>query len=341
MIQAMHQRLTRTFFKTLLTAAALEGIVGTTRVAAQIIAIGPPSFQSNDFPSMETMILDRLAMGGRYNPQDLGTLAHLSVLESIAAIADVQADYQTSILGTRLEIQLRELWDAAATFEESVSAGPLDARTLTRIQPLYSEMQAAYQGVESTLSASAGMSSRAAAHLRNIDRLTAATSAMMGAIESDLIASVPRSTERSASPEFLEKQTRLLANDTLVLIENVKASKHPNSGWNAVKEDLQELFNLLQAFQKALTNMRSSDDMSASLHTVRRRLWRTEARIVKLGWPADLERKWRDVRVRLNLIGDELGLPQVIDLATRAGLDQPPAPLSSAKPTTRIYRGPP
>ena len=341
MIQAMHQRLTRTFFKALLTAAALEGIVGTARVAAQIIAIGPPSFQSNNFPSMETTILDRLAMGGQYNPQDLGTLAHLTVLESIAAIADVQVDYQTSVLGTRLEIQLRELWDAAATFEESVSAGPLDARTLTRIQPLYSEMQAAYQDVESTLSASAGMSSRAAAHLRNIDRLTAATSTMMGAIESDLIASVPRSTERSASPELLEKQTRLLANDILVLIENVKASKHPNSGWNTVKEDLQELFNLVQAFQKALTNMRSSDDMSASLHTVRRRLWRTEARIVKLGWPADLERKWRDVRVRLNLIGDELGLPRVIDLATRTGPDQPPAPLSSAKPTTRIYRGPP
>ncbi len=47
------------------------------------------------------------------------------------------------------------------------------------------------------------------------------------------------------------------------------------------------------------------------------------------------------VRERLNAISDELGLPRVIDLATRARPDQPPAPGSSAKPTTRIYRGPP
>ena len=49
-------------------AVALAAIAGATNVAAQIIAIGPPSFQSNDFPSMETLILDRLAMGGQYNP---------------------------------------------------------------------------------------------------------------------------------------------------------------------------------------------------------------------------------------------------------------------------------
>ena len=69
----------------------------------RIIAIGPPSFQSNDFPSMETLILDRLAVGGQYNPQDLGTLAHLTVLESIAILADVQADMPNSVLGVRLE----------------------------------------------------------------------------------------------------------------------------------------------------------------------------------------------------------------------------------------------
>ncbi len=192
-------------------------------MSAQIIAIGPPSFQSNDFPSMETLILDRLAMGGQYNPQDLGTLAHLTVLESIAALADIQADMQTSVLGVRLEGELRQLWDAAAAFEESVSAAPIDARTLIRIQPLYNEMQAAYQEVESTLSASAGMSSRAAAHLRGITRLTAAASTMMSAIESDLLAGAPRPPRRAADSDILAKNALLLANDILALIENVKS----------------------------------------------------------------------------------------------------------------------
>ena len=78
---------------------------------------------------METLILDRLAVGGQYDPQDLGTLAHLTVLESIAALADIQSDLQTSVLGVRLESELRQLWDTAAIFEESVSAGATDART--------------------------------------------------------------------------------------------------------------------------------------------------------------------------------------------------------------------
>jgi hypothetical protein len=340
MIQARHGRMAPTFLRVLAIASALEMIAGVTNVSAQIIAIGPPSFQSNDFPSMETLILDRLAVGGLYNPQDLGTLAHLTVLESIAALADVQADMQTSVLGVRLEAELRQLWDASAVFEESVSAGPLDARTLIRVQPLFNDMNSAYQEVESTLSASAGMSTRAAAHLRGITRLTAAASALMGAIESDLIAGDPLPPRQAVDSDNLAKQALLLANDIVALIENVKSSKHPKSGWNAVSEDLKELLALTQTFQKTASARGSTDEIKGSLHAVRRRLWRTEARIVKLGWPADLERRWRDVRARLNMISDELGLPRVIDLANRARPDQPTAPQSSAKSATRIYRGP-
>ena len=191
MIQARNGRSMRALLWSVAIVMVLETTAWATNVSAQIITIGPPSFQSNDFPSMETMILDRLAVGGQYDPQDLGTLAHLTVLESIAALADVQVDMQTSVLGVRLEGELRQLWDTAAAFEEGVSAGAIDARTLIRAQPLFNELQAAYQDVESTLSASAGMSSRAAAHLRGITRLTAAASTMMNAIESDLLASHP------------------------------------------------------------------------------------------------------------------------------------------------------
>jgi hypothetical protein len=319
---------------------AVEMMVCATSVSAQIIAIGPPSFQSNDFPSMETLILDRLAVGGQYDPQDLGTLAHLTVLESIAALADVQADMRSSVLGVRLEGELTQLWDAAATFEESVSAGAIDARTLVRIQPLYNEMNAAYQEVEATLTASAGMSSRAAAHMRGITRLTAAASTMMNAIESDLIAGNPPPARQAVDTDIVSTQALLLANDVLALIENVKSSKHPKSGWSAVKGDLEELLARVQTFQKTVSNQRPTPEIEASLHLVRRRLWQAEARIIKLGWPTDLERRWRTVRERLNSISDTLGLPRVIDLATRSRPNQPPAPSSSTKPTTRIYRGP-
>ena len=51
-------------------ACRRDGISGDRRPCrlSLIIAIGPPSFQSNNFPSMETMVLDRLAIGGQAIP---------------------------------------------------------------------------------------------------------------------------------------------------------------------------------------------------------------------------------------------------------------------------------
>ena len=326
--------------RALILTAALGTFAGETTVVAQYTAVGSPSFQSNNFPSMETLVLDRLAMGGRYNPGDLATLSHLTVLESIAMLADIEADMPNSVLGVVLQGQIRELWDAAAVFEESVSAVPLDTRTLNRMQPLYNDLQAAYEDVASTLSASAGLSSRAAAHLRNIASLTAATGTSMRAIESDLLAAVPLSAQRGADPDILAKQAHLLANQIVALIENVKVSKHQTSGWGAVTQDLQELFALVQGFERTLSAQPSNKEIEGPLHAVRRRLWRVEARIARLGWPSDLARQWRDVRNRFSAISDELGLPRVIDLAPQAGPDHSSAPGSSLKPTTRIYRGP-
>jgi hypothetical protein len=326
--------------RALILTMALAAIAGANSAIAQIITIGPPSFQSNNFPSMETLILDRLAVGGQYNPADLGTLSHLTVLESIAMLADIQSDMPNSVLGLRLEGEIRQLWDAAAYFEESVSATPLNINTMARVQPLYDDLQAAYQEVESSLSASAGLSSRAAAHLRGITSLTAATSTVMRAIESDLLAAVPLPGRPTADLDSLKRRAQLLANHIVALLENVKASKHQTSGWNAVREDLQELFSLVQSFEKTLSAQPSSAEIKDSLHAVRRRMWRVEARIARLGWPTDLARKWRDAREQLNAISDELGLPRVIDLAINDRPDQSSVPAPVKKPTTRIYRGP-
>ena len=291
MIQAELSRSTPTSYPGLISIAVALGVIaGASNVTAQIIAIGPPSFQSNNFPSLETLILDRLAVGGQYDPDDLGTLSHLTVLESIAMLADIQTDMPNSVTGFRLEGEIRQLWDAAAVFEENVSAIPLDTRTLIRIQPLYADLQAAYQDVESTLAGSAGLSSRAAAHLRGISSLTAATSTLMRAIESDLLADVPTSGQPTVDLDSLKRQARLLANHIVALAENVKASKHQTSGWSAVTLDLQELFALVQGFEKTLATLPSNNEIEVSLHAVRRRLWRTEARIARLGWPTDLAR---------------------------------------------------
>jgi hypothetical protein len=326
--------------RTLILGVALGAVAGASSAMAQIITIGPPSFQSNNFPSMETMILDRLAVGGQYNPDDLGTLSHLTVLESIAMLADIQSDMRNTVLGIRLEGEIRQLWDAAAFFEENVSAAPININTLVRVQPLYDDLQAAYQEVESSLSASAGLSSRAAAHLRGITSLTAATSAVMRAIESDLLAAVPLPEQPTDDLESLKKQAQLLANHIVALLENVKTSKHQKSGWDAVRQDLQELFALVQSFEKTLAAQPTNKEIEVSLHLVRRRMWRVEARIARLGWPTDLAQRWRDVRERLNAISDDLGLPRVIDLALNDRPDQPSATGPLKKPTTRIYRGP-
>ncbi len=294
MIKAGRDRSTRMSHWVLILAVALASIDYATNVLAQYIAIGPPSFQSNSFPSLETLILDRLAVGGQYNPGDLGTLSHLTVLESIAMLADIQTDMPYSVTGVRLEGEIRQLWDAAAVFEESVSATSIDMKTLTRVQPLYDDLQGAYAQVESTLAGAAGLSSRAAAHLRGITSLTAASGTLMQAIEFDLLAAVPPPGKSTADLESLHKGARLLANHIVALVANVKASKHQTSGWSVVTKDLQELFALVQSFERTLSEEQpSTQTIEVSLHAVRRRMWRVEARIAQLGWPTDLARQWR------------------------------------------------
>ena len=133
-------------------------------------------------------------------------------------------------------------------------------------------------------------------------RLTAATSTVMHAIESDLLAAVPLPARASRSIRRASaEQARLLANDIVALIENVKSvqTSKARDGMPS-RDDLQELFALVQSFQETLSAQPSTKEIEASLHAVRRRLWRAEARIARLGWPTDLERKWRGVRERLN-----------------------------------------
>jgi hypothetical protein len=211
--------------KTLVLILALFLIPDAGNAMAQIIAIGPPSFQSNDFPSLETTILDRLALYGSDDPADLGTLAHLTVLESIAMLADIQYDMPNTILGARLESQIRQLWDSAAVFEEGVSSGPMSAKMLTDSQPLFASMQGAVLSIESVIGNSAAVPNRVGAHLRDITRLTGASGTLMRAIESDFQSAMPARPQPAATVLRLGTEARLLANAIVRVIQNVKNSK--------------------------------------------------------------------------------------------------------------------
>jgi hypothetical protein len=314
----------------LILTLAMVMTSGLASARGQIIAIGPPSFQSNDFPSLETVILDRLALGASYDP-----------LESIAMLADVQYDMPNTVMGASLEPQIRQLWDSASAYEERVSAGPMSAKTLVDAQPLYTNMQGALQSIESTMGSHASVSNRVAAHLAGITRLGSATGTLMHVIESDLQAAVPVPQQPAGSADRLGTPTRLLANGVVAVIQNVKASKHEGSDWRAVLHDLDELFGLVQSLEKTLASQPTTQQIEQALRAVRQRMWRTEARIARIGWPTDLERPWRGVREQLNLISDDLGLARIIDfpqaaIATEGSATGPPATRA-----VRVYRGPP
>ena len=245
--------------------------------------MGPPSFESTDFPSLETVILDRLALGAEYNTGDLATLAHLTVLESIAMLADINIDLANTVLGFRLEAQIRQLWDAAAAFEEGVSAVPMTPRTFTRIEPVYDDWRFAYQQVEASLGTTASLPNRAAARLADLTRLTYAAGAMMGAIEADLLAAAPVAPRRQADVDVLRTQMRRFASGVVGLIDNIKVSKHEKSGWASVAGDLTALlsdltqFDRLLATQPAIAPLRSHSTRSDGGYGEPKRGWHDSA----------------------------------------------------------------
>jgi hypothetical protein len=322
------------------TLVAAAWIARTANAQSPIIAIGPPSFQSNSYPSFEREILYRLSLGGAYQPDDLATLARLTVLESIAMLADIHADLPYNITAYQLEGQISLLGAAAQALYESVNSSPLNMPALTRAGLWFDELQAAYGRVDSMLGQFRGLSDRAATHLGDVARLSAAIAAVMRAAESELSANVPL-TGRSSDMSALGTQARLLANEITGIIQNVKRSKHQGSAWDNVSRDLAELVAVVQDFNRVLAQSATNQEIESAFRAVRRRMWQAEARIAQLGWPPDLDRAWRGARARLNVITDGLGLPRVIARAQRSRPDDPAPSATPEKPATQIYRGPP
>ena len=322
-------------------ALALALTLGTTGACAQspIIAVGPPSFQSEDFPSLQSDIIDRIAATGQLQPNDLPNLTRLMTLESVAMLADIHADMPSSSMGNQLEGQIRQLWDSTELMSESVGDGPLDSEALNRVQEKYIDVENACRRLESTLGELPGLSNRASAHLRGLTRLNAATGTVMRAIEADLSVPVRRVTERQPDIESLRTQTRLLSNATVGFVSTVKRSKLPGPRGAAVARDLNELFAAIQDFERLVGPASSTEQIQSTFRAIRRQASRVEARITQLGWPTDLARAWRGMREMMNEINDEIGLPRVISRATTAIASDLPKADSIKKQPARIYRG--
>jgi hypothetical protein len=335
----LHCRTRSTVVRAIAVALALTAEITDAGAQSPIIAVGPPSFQSNDYPSLQSDMLQRIAATGQMQPDDLPNLTRLMTLQSVAMLAKIHADMPGTLTGNRLEGQIRQLWDATEAMSETVGTTPLDSQALYRVHEKYTDVENAYLRLESTLGELPGISNNASANLRDLSQLTAATSTVMRAIEADLPAPVAPATERQPDIEILRTQTRLLSNELIGFAANVKRSKQPDPRWDAVAQDLNELFGSIQDFQRLLSAPSSTEQIQSTFRAIRRQVARAEARITQLGWPTDLARTWRGMRERMNEINDEIGLPRVISRAREARARDAPRAGSIMRPVARIYRG--
>ena len=211
----------------------------------------------------------------------------------------------------------QSLWDASEVFSETVSSAPLDLTTLSRAQSEYVDVGAAYRQLEATMGELPGMSVRAATHLQAVTSLLSATNEVTGEMEANLLRTVPLPVDRSLDLDVMREQAQLLANDLVVLIGKVRDSRGGRAQRDGVLEDLNGMLALVQDFGRRLSLQLAFKELQESFRVIRRRMWHVEAKIIPLGWPADLQRQWRGVRERTNAISDDFGLPRVIVLGPR------------------------
>jgi hypothetical protein len=360
-----------------LLASAAAMLTSRDTALGQIIAIGPPSFQTASGTSLQEQILDRIASTGQYQPGDLANLARITVLQSIAMFSDLSNDLTGSPAGVRLEAEASALWQAGVSFDEVLrpsrpepsvaSRGSLypapetaylevestlagasvddiidpsapDLTSPARTQFLYDELQTAYRQLESTLGEFPGLSNRAASRLDDIGRMMGTMSVMMSTSAESAIQ--PRA-KRSLDLDALAIQLRMLAN----AIVNLNASTQEPALKRAVPTELRaqldEVLALIEDLNGTLPLGPTTAEIVPAFHTIARRMARSEATIVRPDSPPQLQRPWRSVRTRMNVISDELGLPRVIDLAPPAR----PVARRAAPPRDRpgpvIYRGDP
>ncbi len=206
---------------------------------------------------------------------------------------------------------------------------------------LYEAVEQSYRQVDSTLGELPGLSIQAAVRLRDVSRLLDVLSPVNAQLQATLPPTVPVPVTRSTGPNKVQRQARLLGIDLLDLIVRVaKSGKKAMADQGALKT-LEALSDEVQRFEYKLSLKPLDTDVTASLQLLRRQLWRAEATINQLDWPAELRGRWRAVRERMNAISDDVGMPRVISLAKTAQTVVQPTSVTSERRIARIYRGSP
>jgi hypothetical protein len=289
-------------------------LIGSAPAIAQQIQTRLPAFQVPASDSLETQMLDRLSISGQVDPDDLPRLARLAVLESISTLVNIRDDLRDSPLGARLEREATALLDASQVYADTVTSAPLDLSTLSRARADFVDMGAAHQQLAATLGELPGLSDRAAAGLQVVSRLMNESSALSGAIESNLLASAPLPRDKSLDLDLMQVQARRLANDLVKFIGAVREFRGGLAEKDGVLADSNGMLARVQAFSRKLSLPLAFKDLEESFRVIRRPMWDVEARIARLKWPAELASLWRGVRARMNAISDDFGIPRVIRL---------------------------
>jgi hypothetical protein len=311
--------------------------VGAPAVRAQGIQTDTPNFQTRlpalqNYPreSLESQILDRLAVTGRYEPGDLARLARLAVLNAISMQVNVRAD-MTGPAGNQVQEEITTLWDAAEVFYENVSDGPIDATNLERTDFLFARLIAARNQLDPSLGTFPGLSDRAAGRFNDLTRLTGVMSSILSDTEARVLSALPAPASRALDLDALRTEAQLLANDLVVLIQKVKDFDRDKKRTGAAQRDLEGFLARVQDLSDKVPLELSFRQLQESYRAARRQMWHVEAAMSRLDWRADVREQWRRVRERANAISDDFGLPRVIELA--------PNPPQAAATNRRLTAG--
>jgi hypothetical protein len=316
-------------------------ILGFATAKAQNIVSRPSSFQAAGDQSFENQILDRFAQNGRFQPDDLPSLARLVVLESIAMHVDVRTDLAGTTAGNLLEPFVARLSETSELFYESVSAPTQDLASSMRSLQLFDSVDVSYRRVDSALGEVPGLSNQAADHLTHLNRLMAVMTPVVRELESSSPATSPNRPITSNKLASLQRQTRSLADDLVRMIATASAPNENRLSQEDAVKDLEGLLVQVQGFEHVLSLRPSTVDLEMSLHALRRQFWRVEATIVRPGRPAELWSGWRTLRERMNAISDVFGMPHVIVLGNSGLPVAQPTSVMLTRPIARIYRGSP
>jgi hypothetical protein len=307
-------------------------IYALTLVAIAWLAAGPAVARAqnvaNDFisgfdiapaGSLEWEILDRLSATRQYQPGDLPRLARLTVLETIAMYEGLRSDLRETSIGARIEGEMSQLWDAAELFSISANYPPPDLAGLNRTRAMLADVNAAYLQVDSSLGRIAALSPRAAVHLQDIARLLPVMNAVFEAMDAEAVRPVAAPVDRAADLAAIQDQSRRLAEDLRGLVAGLNKVMPVPVGRDALIEDLNGLLELVQGFDRTLAANPSNKDLEDSLKLVRRRMWTVESRIVRMAGIPEVRARWRPIRLRIDDLSDQFGLPRVVSLGRAAG----------------------